>query len=319
MKLEVQDPSLVPLALGAVKAVATARAPLHATQRTMLALSQRIVLGTELDVDAVTPVDPTALAAALPPHADRERILRGMVLVCLARGEVTEADAVLVERYAAALGVDLHVVKNLRQLAEGHLALLRFDVTRRAFTGKAIAETVDQEGMLGLFRGAASRLGLREDTRVVESFEALGSLPERTLGRALHDYYVINGFPLPGKKHALPSFGVVHDLCHVLSGYGVDGPGEIEVVSFTGGFMRTDPMSTLFFIALQAHLDVRLVAIAPGSKGALDDPAMMERAIRAFQRGSAVKVDLFDHWDYAAQLERPLDVVRAELGVTPMA
>jgi hypothetical protein len=79
--------------------------------------------------------------------------------------------------------------------------------------------------------------------------------------------------------------------------------------------MKRDPLSTLFFIVLQAHLDVRLVAIAPGSKGMLDDPAMLERALRALKRGAAVTVDLFDHWDYAALLGEPLAAVRAKLGV----
>ena len=100
-----------------------------------------------------------------------------MVFVCLARGEVTEEDAALVERYAQALGVDVHVVKNLRQLAEGHLALLRFDVQRRAFTGQAIAQTREQEGMLGLLRAAASRMGLIEDSSTAARFEALADLP----------------------------------------------------------------------------------------------------------------------------------------------
>jgi hypothetical protein len=37
----------------------------------------------------------------------------------------------------------------------------------------------------------------------------------------------------------------------VLSGYGVDGSGEIEVVAFQAGFMKHDPFSTLLFIVLQ--------------------------------------------------------------------
>jgi hypothetical protein len=240
-----------------------------------------------------------------------------MVLVCLARGEVTEQDAALVEQYAAALGVDVHIVHNLRQLAEGHLALLRFDVTRRAFTGQAIAQTWEEEGTLGLLRGVASRMGLIEDSVLAERFEALGELTPGTLGRELYDYYVRNKFPLPGKRHALPSFGVVHDLCHLLGGYGVDGRGEIEVVAFQAGLMRHDPMSTLFFIVLQSHLNVRMVTVTAGAERALDHPEVMERLIRAFVRGSAVKVDLFDHWDYWKRMGEPIEEVRASLGVPP--
>ncbi len=317
MNLHVENPTLVFVALRAVKTVATARGPLHPTQRAMMDLAQRLVLGSSVDVDALLAIEPEELALALPAGAARERVVRGMVFVCLARGEVSPEEATLVERYAAALGVELHIVENLRQLAEGHLALLRFDVSRRAFTGQALAQMVETEGMLGLLRGVASRAGLIDDQATAERFEALGSYPLGTLGRELHDYYLRYHFPLPGRRHALPTFGVVHDLCHVLSGYGIDDGGELEVVAFQAGFMQTDPPSTLLFIVLQAHLGLRLVSIAPGNQGLLDDPILLERTIRAFRRGTQVRVDLFDHWDYAALFAEPIEAVRASLGVPP--
>lgn len=317
MQLTVESPDLIPVALAAIKAVATARDELHPTQRSMLSLAQKILLGTEVDIDALAAADVEEVASKLRGHAGAEWVVRGMVLACLARGEVTAEDAARVETYAAALGVEEHIVRNLRQLAEGQLALLKFDVRRRAFTGQMIRQTREEEGVLSLLRGAASRIGILEDTETAERFEALGELPVGTLGRELHEYYVRNEFPVPGKRYALPALGVVHDLCHVLSGYGVDGPGEIEVVAFQAGFMRTDPMSTLFFAVLQSHYKVRLVPIAPGAEGRLDDPKILERMIRAFRRGSAVQVDLFDHWDYRARLADSIADVRASLGVPP--
>jgi hypothetical protein len=315
MRLATPDPTLVPFGLRAVKTVATADGPLHPTQRSMIDLAQRLTLGTQLDVDALEPITPEALAAAVQVPAGRERIVRGMVLVCMGRGEVTKADAAAIERYARVLGVDEHSVTNVRQLAEGRLALLRYDVNRRAFTGRALAEARETEGLLSLLRAAASRAGFREDEATAAKYEALASYPEHTLGRELWDYYQRNQFPIPGRLHAIPAFATVHDLCHVLSGYGVDGPGEIEVVAFQAGFMERDPLSTLFVAVLQAHLGVRLVAIAPGKKGALDDPAILERMIRAAKRGSLVKRDLFDHWDYWPELSRDVSDVRERLGV----
>jgi ubiquinone biosynthesis protein Coq4 len=109
--------------------------------------------------------------------------------------------------------------------------------------------------------------------------------------------------------------GVVHDLCHVLSGYGVDGDGEVEVVAFTSGFLRRDPLSTVMFIVLQAQLDVQLVAVAKSRAHALDDPKLLERAFKAAKRGAQVTRDLFDHWDYWPDLARPIAEVRRELNV----
>jgi ubiquinone biosynthesis protein Coq4 len=317
MRLATPSPELVPFALRAVKTVATTHDPLHPTQRSMIDLAQRLILGTQIDIDALDPITPAELAAAIVLPEGRERVVRGMVLVCLARGEVTREDAAAIERYASALGVNEHAVTNVRQLAEGRIALLRYDVNRRAFTGKAAAEARETEGLVGLLRAIASRTGLHEDASTAARYEALAEYPEKTLGRELWDYYQRNHFAIPGRLHAIPAFATVHDLCHILGGYGTDGAGEIEVVAFQAGFTDRDPLSTLFVALLQAHLGVRLVAIAPGNKGALDDPAILERMIRAARRGAAVKRDLFDHWDYWPELARNIDEVRRDLGVPP--
>lgn len=317
MRLATPAPELVPFALRAVKTVATTHGALHPTQRSMLELAQRLILGTQIDIDGLAPITPAELAAAIPLPEARERIIRGMVLLCLARGEVTREDASAIEGYAHALGVTEHAVTNVRQLAEGRLALLRYDVNRRAFTGKAAAEARETEGVVGLLRAAAARVGLHEDSSTAERYEALARYPEKTLGRELWEYYQRNHFAVPGRLHAIPAFATVHDLCHLLGGYDTDGPGEIEVVAFQAGFADRDPLSTLFVALLQAHLGVRLVAIAPGARGALDDAAVLERMIRAARRGTFVKRDLFDHWDYWPELARDIDEVRRDLGVPP--
>ena len=317
LRLDAPDPALVPFGLRAVKTVATVRGALHPTQKSMIDLAQRLVLGTQVDIDGLEPITPEALAASVSTPEGRERIVRGMVLVCMARGDVTKEDAAAIARYARALGVSEHAVVNVQQLAEGRLALLRYDVNRRAFTGQALAQAHETEGLLALLRAAAARAGFHEDEATAAKYDALASYPEHTLGRALSAYYERNHFPVPGRLNAIPAFATVHDLCHVLSGYGVDGPGEIEVVAFQAAFMERDPLSTLFVAVLQAHLGVRLVPIAPGRKGALDDPAILERMIRAAKRGSLVKRDLFDHWDYWPELANDIDGVRARLGVVP--
>lgn len=318
MDLGTPDPRFVPFALRAVKTIATVDGPLDATQRTLIAITQRLVLKTAIDVDALPPISPEELAAAIPEvPAGRQRIVRAMILVCFVRGDVTPAQAATVQRYAQALGVEEHSVEHLRHLAEGRMALLRFDVLRRSFTGLALAQSVEAEGALALLKSVAARAGLYDDAEEAARWDGLASHPEGSLGRALSDYYARNGFPVPGRKHSLPAFAVVHDLCHVLSGYGVDATGEIEVVSFQAGFMREDPMSTLLFIILQSQLGVRLVSIAGSRQGALDDPATLERAVRATRRGAAMTTDLFDHWDFWPELQRPLDEVRTRLGVPP--
>jgi hypothetical protein len=311
------DQQRLPLGLRAIVSALTVERPLHPTQLGALELMQQLMLHSSIDLASLAPITPEVLAAELPGAEQRTRVVRGMALLSLLRGEVTPTEAGAISTWACALGVDEPGVTNLQRLAEGHLALLTFDVNRRAFTGQAIAEEKERAGVLGLLRAVASRVGLKEDDATVEQFGQLESYPAGTLGRELFDYYQRNHFPMPGRKHALPRFGVVHDLCHVLSGYEVDATGEIEVVSFTSGFLRRDPLSTAFFIVLQAQADVRLVAIAGSRAHALDDPAILERAMRAAWRGMQLTVDLFDHWDYWPQLARPIADVRRELNLPP--
>ncbi len=317
MNFTTPPPELVPFGLRAVKMVATAQGPLHPTQRSMLDLAQRLVLGTQLDIDQLEPITPEALATAIPMPEGRARVIRGMVLICMGRGEVSQGDAAAIERYASVLGVEEHAVTNLRQLAEGRIALLRYDVNRRAFTGQAIAEAREKDGLFALLRAAAARAGFLEDEQTAAKYEGLARYPEHTLGRELWEYYQRNNFPVPGRLHAIPALATVHDLCHVLSGYGVDPIGEIEVVAFQAGFVERDPLSTLFVAVLQSHMDVRLVAIAGSRKGSLDDPAVLERMFRAAKRGSLVNRDLFNHWDYWPELSKDVSSVREALGVVP--
>jgi hypothetical protein len=212
MHMGAANPALVPIGLRAIKTVATARGPLHPTQRSMLDLAQRLILGTHIDIDALEPISPAEVAAVVPLQEGRDRIIRGMVSVCLARGEVTPQDVATIEKYAHALGVEQHAITNLRQLAEGRLALLRYDVNRRAFTGRAVTDARETEGLLSLLRQAASRAGLREDESTAARYEALATYPEHTLGRELWEYYQRNHFPIPGRLHAIPAFATVHDL-----------------------------------------------------------------------------------------------------------
>lgn len=203
------DPRLAAVGLRAAKTVAVARAPLHPTQRSMFEIAQRLILETAIDVEGLAPITPEEVAAAVPEPKGRERIIRGLVLVCAARGEVTRDDVAAIEWFGRTLGVDEHAVVHLRELSEGRLALLRYDVNRRAFTGRSAAAAREDEGILALLRAAAARAGLREDEATAAKYEALAAYPVRTLGRELWAYYERNQFPVPGKLHSIPAFATV--------------------------------------------------------------------------------------------------------------
>ncbi len=72
---------------------------------------------------------------------------------------------------------------------------------------------------------------------------ALRRLPEGTLGRALAEYYVANGiapfvsdYPVHSDVEYLAKrYREVHDVVHIITGYGTDVVGELELQAFVLG------------------------------------------------------------------------------------
>jgi ubiquinone biosynthesis protein Coq4 len=108
---------------------------------------------------------------------------------------------------------------------------------------------------------------------------------------------------------------VFHDLGHVLAGYGTDPEGEIQQAAFQSGFVRNDGFAFLFFGIVQFHLGVKLTPIADPEVGFFD----VDKVMTALARGAACKIDLSDQWDFWPYMARPLDEVRAALGIPPLA
>ena len=73
--------------------------------------------------------------------------------------------------------------------------------------------------------------------------EALAALPAGTLGRALVDYFETNGFPPFNTDQPIDDehdyiskrYRETHDSYHVVTGYGTDGMGEMELQAFVMG------------------------------------------------------------------------------------
>lgn len=160
---------------------------------------------------------------------------------------------------------------------------------------------------------------------VLADIDRLGAMPDGSLGRAIHEFYTTEQISAQGlaaasesifgdaaSAEAVPEeidedrarFGRrlrdLHDVFHVLSGYGRDMRGEIAVLAFT--YSQTKNRGI-------AYLVLRVLRGAGWR-------SEMGRLIRqGYHRGrrSAWLIDL----DWEALLPRPLDHLREELGVGP--
>jgi hypothetical protein len=223
-----------------------------------------------------------------------------------------------VERFARALDVEAPEVKNLRLLADRHMVLFQLDFFRHTHVARVMKRSFDEDGLLATAKRVLGMRGLYEDPKLAARYRDLARLPAGTLGRGFMDYIDRNAFAVPGERRGFPEGGIYHDFGHVLTGYGTDPEGEIRMAAFQAGFMKDEPVFMLLFGVVTFGAGINVTPIAqPAAGGIFDHSGVMEGVFRAVDRGADLVVDLSDHWDHWAYVERPLDDVRAELNLKP--
>lgn len=225
------------------------------------------------------------------------------------RSKITEADAAKIalggsflerSRLGARALVDL-----LREPEDTtRVFVLGLLVSRRAYPQLLARITLDDRG---------ARL-LRERPAIDRAhvdFERLRALPASTLGGAYVRYLDAKNldpdlFQAPPGLPEVPSYIAmrmrqVHDLWHVLTGYDTDVPGEILLQAFT--WAQTDAPSAM------------LVTLGGLARFGATERGLLLRVIDAYRRGRRAEF-LAPLW-LEEMWERPLDEVRAELGIVP--
>ena len=321
MHLDTPPPAVALLGLRALKSVATADGEMRPAQRALLEAACDVVLKVTADIDALPPVTPAALAAGFPDLALRRQFLDGMLVVALADGIPSARTTAAVTGYAEALGVDGAELRDLRRLTEHDMLLFKLDFLRRSQIGDILRDQLDQHGILGLAKGVLGLRGLVEDPELAARYRAWERLPDGSLGRALSDYYRANGFALPGERFGFPEAGVYHDFSHVLAGYSTRPEGEIEVASFTAGYKKRRPFYVVLFAVLtfSTGVDMRPSGTTHPSRGLLAEPGMARRMFAALERGSRMRLDLADRWDYWPLVGLPVEEARQRLGIPAAA
>ena len=296
-----------------MRAVALADGEETAKERALLEVA-RDALGLPADA-SIAPLEASDTTLTDLDPRERERVIHAMVLMAIMDGSASIKEATLVAQFAEALGVDDARVQNLRQLAEGRVRYMRFDLTRKGYAKEELLHTAKEEGLAGLYRTFGPLLGLAQDADLARRYIALGELPAGTVGRAYFDLITKNDLSFPGEAGGIAERGMWHDMLHVVGGYTTDPLGEAEVVAFMAGFRKQDPFFWLFTAALQFQVGLRISPFAPGVPDRIDP----RRFVLHHKRGSLVKVDLTTEWDFEKDFERPLADVRRELGVVPIA
>ena len=297
------------LLLRAMRAVAEADGAVTPKERALLEVSRDALRVGPVNIDDLPRFSPDEAAGP-----DGERIVHAMILMAIMDGVASEEEAALVKAVADRAGVSDARVANLRQLAEGRVRWMRFDLTRRGYAKDELARTVKEEGLSGVYRTFGPLLGLAQDPEVTRKYIALGEYPAGTVGRAYFDLITKNDLSFPGEAGGLAERGMWHDMLHVIGGYPVDPIGEAEVVAFMAGFRREDPFFWLFTVALQFQVGLVISPFAPGVPDQIDP----RRFVLHHKRGSLVNRDLSTEWRFEEEWDASLDAVRARLNVLPL-
>jgi len=322
--MQILEPSADEAAAGLRAMVQVARAPgaMSAAARNLIAAAQRHILHTDEDLDALAPIAPAALAAAVTRPALRAQLVNAMVIASCADGVPPPAQAECVERFASALDVHGPALRTLRHLAEAERALYVLCVLRNGHMPDMLRDQYRHHGgVAGVARALLGLRGLGADRALAARYQALERLPDDRLGKRFWHHYRDHGFAFPGEPGGFPEAGVYHDFSHVLAGYNTSPEGETVLGGYIAGYRDRRPdrgFFTLLFVLsiFSVGIDVTPIGVGArtGTVGTVAAPL-----IEAIRRGAATPVDLSDNWNHWAWVEVPLAEARRRLGVPPKA
>jgi len=313
MELKIPSPEQAYWGLRAMKTVALADGGLDESEVQLMESVQRI-FGTAHQLDRLEPITPRELARALPDPQIRRQLVNGLIVMALIDREATPQEADLVGKFAEALEVSVPEVKDLQHVVKREIFQLRLDLVRRFWLREKVAEIWNIEGIRGIYKFVRGMVGRYEDATLADRYRALEHYPAGSLGRAYYEYCRKNGFALPGEKGGAAEPILFHDCAHVLSGYGTDPEGEVQIACFSAGFQRRDPFLFIFFVLLQFHVGIRMTPIAKARTGFFDP----EKALIALRRGAAMNVDLNNGWDYWPVMGEQVEELRRRYNILPV-
>jgi len=325
---QASEPRAADEVLLVARGIATAVAPesgLTDVQAQLLGAVALALTDVDIDYHDLEPLAPTDLAAGLV-HRDlvyRQRIVQYMVLGELVLRPIPVAVAHRVAVYAEALGIRDEFVRVARRYAQGAYGLAWVDLRRSGF----VDHVRDADATTAVHVSGTSAdpfAPATVDPAVAERWHGFAALPPESLGRCAWELYDGRGFTFPGEPGGASAYLAQHDFVHVLADYNTSVRGEIEVFAFIGradpdpkGFAWLATLTGLFETGYIADTGFFVRDVRDRHVGA---SGMQYRIADALRRGRAVcdayGTDLFDV-DYGALVHRPVDEVRAMLGIPP--
>jgi hypothetical protein len=266
-----------------------------------------------VDPGALPRIEPQDLARVVGPDRDlAEHAAALIACASLADGEIAPDRLRKVVQYAHAMHVHDGWVRDVLQVARGHLAWAMADMVRRNIaTFPGWANPDDTLAPMQPYEDQTDA-----DKRMAERFLALEGLPRGSYGHEFWAHFRRHGFAFPGEEHAFTEyFAVPHDGLHVLSGYSTSVQGELLVSTFTGAMHHRDGMRAhILPVIFEWHVGHEVNGIG-AQVGALEPT----KFLASWQRGEAMSADVLSpQWDFWDIVDRDVDELREEYAIPPL-
>jgi hypothetical protein len=278
------------------------------------------LLGQDLDIETLSPLAPSDVAAVLRSQAERDELIQLMVVMEILCNPLSPRLEQSVARWAAALHVHERALTYTRDLAHGEMAKAVHDFYRLNWIGDLDRRASGFQALLRRVGDKAYAMTTDVNPAEAARWERLGANPRGSIGHTLSEFYALRGFKLPGQAGGVNAAVAQHDWVHVLGDYGTTPLGEIEVLSFQTAATRT-PGGMLGLVGTLALFESGLMPaslIVHDQTGhALGAPGAVDRMADAIARGNACRTDLLLDVDFFKYASDPLEDVRARFGVAP--
>jgi hypothetical protein len=250
----------------------------------------------------------------------RERMVQFMLLCSLTLVPLPDDVVKRVEEYANELGVSDSMLRVAERYSHGSLGLALIDFQRSGYM-----ETWDPAQADALHTSSALNDAWEQcvhDPALAARWAELRTLPDGTLGAEVAKFYDARGFSFPGSRGSAPPLLAQHDWVHVLAGYGSTVECELEVFAFISR-ANDDPRAFSLLAMVISLFETGYLASGAGlfeyDRGHLSHEGMAVRLADAMRRGALVGAhaggpDLLRR-DWFSDAARPVDEVRAELGI----
>ncbi|MBM3658288.1 MAG: hypothetical protein FJW95_02135 [Actinobacteria bacterium] len=317
------SPEVELIARGIISAI-TPPGGLTDLQQMLFDATIEAMTGVAVHSAELVPISPGAYAEGLARRdaAFRSRLVQSMIMGALVLRPLPPEVAQRVEEFAREMSVDDGMLTVARRFAAGSLGLAAFDFERNGYTADWAPERAASLHTSGALQSAWQECV--DEPALAARWQALGDLPDGTIGRAIFEFYEARGFVFPGLPGSAPPLLAQHDWVHVLADYGSRVESELEVFAFISR-ANDDPRAFSLFAMVLSLFETGYLRAGAGLfeafPGQLSQDGVAQRVADALRRGAlshgrdgAPDVD-FLAVDWLALADRPVDELRAEFGI----